>query len=99
MSTPQISSSAAGLRVSGDLTFATVTTLLAESRPLFVAGSAPLLVDLSAVAHADSAGLALLIEWSRLARGLGRELHFQTVPPQMQAIASASGLTDFLAAN
>lgn len=96
MSAPRVETTADGLRVEGDLTFATVTALLAASRPLFSAGSGALRVDLSGVGRADSAGLALLIEWLRLARGAGRELQFQAVPAQMQAIAAASGLTDLL---
>jgi phospholipid transport system transporter-binding protein len=96
VSAPRIEATGEGLRVEGDLTFATVGALLAASRPLFSAGEATLRVDLSGVGHADSAGLALLIEWLRLARAAGRELRFQAVPGQMQAIAAASGLTDVL---
>ncbi|MEW6647745.1 MAG: STAS domain-containing protein [Pseudomonadota bacterium] len=97
MSTPRIENGADGLRVAGDLTFATVTALLNGSSALFSAGSGPLSVDLSGVGRADSAGLALLIEWSRLARAAGRELQFRAVPAQMQAIAAASGLSGILA--
>lgn len=96
MSAPRVETTADGLRVEGDLTFATVAALLTASRPLFSGGSGDLRVDLSGVSRADSAGLALLIEWLRLARGAGRTLRFQAVPAQMQAIAAASGLSDFL---
>ena len=96
MSTPHVEASEAGLRVEGDLTFATVTALLNASSPLFASGAGGGEVDLSGVGRADSAGLALLIEWSRLARAAGYELRFQAVPAQMQAIAAASGLTDIL---
>jgi len=97
VSTPRIDKDADGLRVEGDLTFATVGALLAASQPLFSAGPGPLRIDLSGVGRADSAGLALLIEWLRLARGAGCELQFQAVPAQMRAIAAASGLSDILA--
>lgn len=96
MSIPRIEAAGDGLRVEGDLTFATVTALLTASQPLFTRGSGDLCVDLAGVGRADSAGLALLIEWLRLARGGGRELKFRAVPVQMQAIAAASGLTDLL---
>lgn len=96
MSTPRIEAAEDGLKVHGDLTFATVTALLGDSSPLFGAGTGALQVDLSGVGRADSAGLALLIEWLRLARTAGRELRFQAVPAQMEAIAAASGLTGIL---
>ncbi len=93
---PRIEADGAGLRVSGALTFATVTALLRESRGLFGTGEGPLKVDLSGVSHADSAGLALLMEWLRLARGAGRELEYHAVTEQMLAIASAGGLLEIL---
>ena len=96
MSTPRIESAGDHLQVRGDLTFATVTALLAASQPLFAARTGRLQVDLAGVGRADSAGLALLIEWLRLARAAGCELSFQAVPAQLQAIAAASGLTDML---
>lgn len=93
---PRIEADGAGLRVSGALTFATVTALLRESRGLIGAGAGPLAVDLSGVTHADSAGLALLMEWLRLARDAGRELEYRAITEQMLAIASAGGLLEIL---
>lgn len=93
---PRIEADGAGLRVSGALTFATVTALLRESRGLIGAGAGPLAVDLSGVTHADSAGLALLMEWLRLARDAGRELEYRAITEQMLAIASAGGLLETL---
>lgn len=84
------------VRVSGDLTFATVTALWRDSQPLLGAGGARLQIDLAGVGHADSAGLALLVEWLRNARTAGVELVFQAVPAQLLAIASASGVDRLL---
>jgi len=84
------------LQLSGDLTFATVSALLEESRGVFAAASDDLRIDLAGVGRADSAGLALLIEWLREARRVGRTLEFHAVPAQMLAIAEASGLADIL---
>jgi len=84
------------VRVSGDLTFATVTALLRDSRPLLAAGKPRLQFDLTDVGHADSAGLALLVEWLRNARAAGVELAFQAVPDQLLAIARASGVDKLL---
>ncbi len=93
---PRIELDGANLRVSGAMTFATVTGLLRESQGLIGAGDGPLRVDLSGVSHADSAGLALLMEWLRLARGAGRELEYLAVTEQMLAIAGAGGLLEIL---
>ena len=55
-------------------------------------GHADATVDLAAVERADSAGLALLVEWLRAARGRGARLRFDNVPAQLRAIAATSGL-------
>ncbi len=84
------------VRVSGDLTFATVTAVWRASRPLLAAGGGPLQFDLAGVGRADSAGLALLVEWLRSARDAGVDLVFQAVPAQLLAIARASGVDHLL---
>ena len=48
--------------------------------------------DLAGVERADSAGLALLIEWMRRARRAGRPVRFLNLPPQMLEIARAASL-------
>lgn len=55
-----------------------------------------LTVDLGEVERADSAGLALLIEWTRRARGSGQDIRFTNLPDQMLAIARVSGLDTML---
>ncbi|MCG5548126.1 STAS domain-containing protein [Halorhodospira halochloris] len=54
------------------------------------------LIDLSAVERTDSAGVALLVEWSRAAREAGVSLAFRDAPQQMRAIIRASGVEDVL---
>ena len=82
-------------RVSGELSFATVTALLLQSRSLF-AGESDLEVDLSGVTHADSAGLSLLIEWLRLAKQQSKKLHYLALPTQLSALASISEVDGLL---
>jgi phospholipid transport system transporter-binding protein len=84
------------LHVSGELTFATVTPLLRQSHPLFAQAGEHITVELGEVARADSAGLALLIEWMRQARAQGRSIHFSHLPEQLLAIANASDLDAIL---
>ncbi len=82
-------------RVSGELSFATVTELLLQSRSLF-AGESSVEVDLSGVTHADSAGLSLLIEWLRQAKLQGKQLHYLALPAQLGALASISEVDGLL---
>jgi phospholipid transport system transporter-binding protein len=80
------------LSVRSDLTFATVTAVLRHSRPLLRTNSERLVIDLADVVRADSAGLALLMEWLRMAGASGAEILYRHVPEQLLAIARASDL-------
>jgi phospholipid transport system transporter-binding protein len=51
------------------------------------------------VSRADSAGLALLVEWQRLARRAGRELRFTDIPEQVQSLIHVSGLSQAFGLN
>lgn len=82
-------------RVSGELVFATVPALDLQSRQLFT-GASPLHIDLGGVTHADSAGVALLIEWAARAREAGRQVEFRSVPAQMCELVRVSGLAEVL---
>lgn len=83
---------AAGVyRLEGPLDFATVPGLWRQAKLRFPAGG-QVEVDLGAVTRADSAGLALLLEWTRAARSRGGQVRFRNLPPQMRAIARAARL-------
>lgn len=84
-----------GWRVTGVLTFATVPDLDKAGAGLpWSAGC--LAIDLAGVTHADSAGLALLVEWTRRARAAGGDIRFEGVPGQLRAAAAVSGLAELL---
>lgn len=84
--------------VSGVLDATTAGPLLKRSTRLFA--DFPLLqVDLSGVKQSDSAGLALLIEWLRLARQQRQRIGFQNVPPQIDALARISEVEDLFHGN
>ena len=74
--------------VTGPLTFDTVHTLLA-----LPAVEGPVVVDLGGVPRADSAGLALMLEWLRQARQHERALTFTRVPARLQDLIDVSGLS------
>ena len=83
--------------VRGALTFESATNILERSKVLF-ADSSNILVDMSDVQEADSAGLALLIEWLSWAQRSEREIAYENVPDQITAIAEISEVSDLLKA-
>lgn len=79
----------------GEVGFGNAAALLDEGLDRFDAAGA-VEVDLGGVTHADSAGVALLVEWVAAARRAGRELRFSAVPEQVRAIARLGGVDGFL---
>lgn len=84
--------------IAGELTLATASSVLAKSRSEFAQAEA-LNIDLADVTRADSAALALLVSWMRLAKQSDKHIQFQNLPAQMLAIAKASGLDAILPVN
>jgi phospholipid transport system transporter-binding protein len=84
------------LAVDGALTFDTVPDIYQSSVGLVTEGAGPLTVDLATVRKADSAGLALLVEWRQRAGHAGRELRFTNVPEQVKSLTRVSGLSAVL---
>ena len=92
----QIKPSAEGsFLVSGALTFETAPSAWQSSVTLF-SGREDITFDLQGISHTDSAGLALLIEWMRIARAQDKRITFKNLPPQMLAMAAMSGLEHIL---
>lgn len=85
-------------RVAGVLDANTVTQVLEESHSRF-RGIAQISVDLANVTESDSSGLALLLEWLRLARKENRQIRFEHVPQQIVALARISEVDDLLLEN
>ena len=77
--------------VSGALTFDTAPGLYHASKGWFVAG-AELMIELAQVERADSAGLALMIEWLKRAKVAGCRLQFANIPDQVQTLIRVNGL-------
>lgn len=82
-------------RVSGVLNATTAAGVLEESESRFA--QAPKIdVDLGGVGDSDSAGLALLIEWMRMAKQSGKQIHFANVPEQIEALGRISEVEDLI---
>ena len=95
---PRIVSAENGwVEISGDLTFETVSTLRERGVEL-LRGDGDLTLDLNAVTRADSAGLALMVEWLKQAKRRDSSLQVVNMPEQMLAIARMSKLDEVLLA-
>ena len=79
----------------GALNFETVPAVYQKSRALFRKTDA-LRIDLKDVSLCDSAGLALLVDWLRLAKQHQVKISFEHLPPQLIAIAKVSGVENYI---
>ena len=84
------------LEARGAMSYASAAQALRTGLDLIPHGGA-CTVDLSKVTEADSAGLAVLVEWLSAARARGTTVVYQNVPAQILAIARISGLEELLA--
>lgn len=82
------------LSIAGALTMATAETWLARGREPLRAGD--LIVDFSGVTEADSAALALLLDWMRTAESTGRKLSHRGMPAGMRSLAQLYGVDELL---
>jgi anti-sigma B factor antagonist len=79
----------------GELGIASAPALRDQFRSLLRAAS-HLIIDLSAVEHADASGLAVLVGSGRHARLLGGSLRLAAPAPEVARLLSATGLNQHL---
>jgi phospholipid transport system transporter-binding protein len=79
----------------GAMSFATAQNILRQSERLFARHGA-LEIDLSGVDKADSAGLALIIEWKSQAAVRKADIQFSNAPEGLLAIARTSEVQDLI---
>lgn len=82
-------------RVRGALNFASVGPIERVARPL-LAAAPEAVVDLDGVESANSAALALLLEWVDQARRASRRIRFARVPVAVLEIARVSNVAELL---
>ena len=85
-----------GYLLSGELSFATVPNAWANTEALFITPD-PLVLDFAGITRCDSAALALLLEWIRLARRQeAKKVIYRHLPEQLLAVARVSGVENLL---
>jgi phospholipid transport system transporter-binding protein len=82
----------------GELGFNSVPSVLKHAG-ISMLGKQQVTVDLKGITRADSAGLALLVEWLRESQLAGNSIVFLNVPAQMLSIARVCGLDEILSLN
>ena len=90
----KLSEDGARLTIDGDLNLSSVATLFADA-PAF--GKNLRSIDLQEVGDSDSAGLALLLHWSHVAKratGVAAKLQFTHAPPRLRKLAKVAGVDD-----
>lgn len=83
----------AGYDIQGDLTYDTVPELFRRGGLEFADTTH---LDLASVEHVDSAGLALLVEWSCAASRKGKCLVLTNTPASLESLIQVSGLKEVL---
>ncbi|HRP25151.1 STAS domain-containing protein [Thauera sp.] len=78
----------------GELTMLAAPAVLEEGRQRAQRGD--LIVDFSQVTAADSAALALLLDWLRAARAAGNSLSVRALPEGMASLARLYGIESLL---
>jgi phospholipid transport system transporter-binding protein len=84
-------------RLEAALTFATVARLRPKGMQIIEAQSQGLTLDLKAVPNADSAGLALLIDWLAYARSQSRTLKYSEPSAALLSLARLSDVEKLIA--
>ena len=81
----------------GTLTFANARSARSEGlHVLRTATARDLEVDCGGIAHSDSAGLAVLLDWLAAMKQEGRPLRFENLPSGLLAVARISGVDQML---
>jgi phospholipid transport system transporter-binding protein len=86
------------LKIEGKLSFETIPTVLAESAAFAARPDLPekICIDFAAITGVDSAAVALLLEWRRMAAQRGKALSFSNLPANLLALADLYGVADLI---
>lgn len=80
--------------VSGPMTLAGATALLAEGEAAIAANASAF--DLAAVTEMDSSCLAVVFGWTRAANAAGKTLRLLNLPQSLLSLAAVYGVADLL---
>ena len=86
------------LRLEGNLSYETIPAVLAETAQFAARTDLPsaIRIDFAGVTGVDSAAVALLLEWRRMALARGKTLVFENLPPNLLALARLYGVAELI---
>jgi phospholipid transport system transporter-binding protein len=86
------------LKLEGNLSYETIPGVLAETAQFAARTDLPvgIRIDFSGVTGVDSAAVALLLEWRRMALARGKTLVFENLPPNLLALAHLYGVAELI---
>lgn len=84
------------LKLSGALTMRSVAAEYAKDEYAKKLSAGDLVIDFSAVTEADSAALALVLDWLRRAKAGGTKIELRALPEALVVLADVYGVTGLL---
>lgn len=82
------------IELTGVLDHQSVAEVLAQSRDWF--NGSDLIISLQGISQTNSAGLAMLLEWQKIARHKQVSIQYHALPEQLRNIARAYGVDQLL---
>jgi phospholipid transport system transporter-binding protein len=86
------------LKLEGALSFETIPAVLAETAAFAARPDLPekICIDFAAITGVDSAAVALLLDWRRMAVQRGKTLTYSNLPATLLALAELYGVADLI---
>ena len=86
------------LRLEGNLSYETIPAVLAETAQFAARADLPqtIRIDFAGVTGVDSAAVALLLEWRRMALARQKVLLFENLPANLLALARLYGVAELI---
>ena len=86
------------LALTGELSFETIPQVLEESATYVARTDLPdrLTIDFAGITGVDSAAVALLLDWRRMAAKRGKTLVFVNLPANLLALADLYGVAELI---
>ncbi|HUQ29780.1 MAG TPA: STAS domain-containing protein [Usitatibacter sp.] len=86
------------LKLEGNLSYETIPAVLEETAQFAARADLPenIRIDFAGVTGVDSAAVALLLEWRRMALARGKVLVFENLPPNLLSLAGLYGVAELI---
>lgn len=86
------------LKIQGELSFETIPAVLAETAEFAARPDLPetICIDFSGITGVDSAAVALLLDWRRMAVQRKKTVTFSNLPANLLALAELYGVADLI---